>query len=128
MTLSRLREFVAPPSEMAAVPQAPEWTEYFRRLVVERAPRGGRREFLADDIAAALASSIHKNARVLEVGVGRGEILARLPNAVRHGVDTLPEAVRVARERDSRMRIDLADAMTMDLGETYDAIIVDRLV
>ncbi len=104
------------------------WLDYFRRLAVGPAPRGHRRAFLDDDIASTLAGAIHKDARVLEVGVGRGEILARLPNAVRRGIDVLPEAVRIARERDPRMRIDLGDALTMDLGEKYDAIIADRIV
>jgi SAM-dependent methyltransferase len=125
MTLSRLRELVADP--VAAVPQAPQWTDYFRRLVTEQ-PRGGRREFLADDIATTLAGAIHKSMRVLEVGVGRGEVLARLPNAVRHGVDTLPEALHAARTRDPQMKLFTADALTMNLGEKYDAIIADRIV
>ena len=128
MTLSRLRERVVDRRATTPAPHTPEWTDYFRRLVTEQAPRGGRREFLTDDITQTLAGAIHKQARVLEVGVGRGEILARLPNAVRHGVDTLPEAVQATRARDPRIKCVLADALTMDLGEKYDAIIADRIV
>jgi SAM-dependent methyltransferase len=105
-----------------------EWLSYFRRLVERAPPRGGGRAFLRKDIAHALGSQIHKEARVLEVGVGAGDVLASLPNAVRHGVDLLPEAVEAARARDPRMKIRLANAVTMDLGETYDAIIADRIV
>ncbi len=105
----------------------PAWAEYFRRLVL-RQPRGRRRAYLNADIAKTLAGAIHKDARVLEVGVGRGEILAKLPNEIRHGIDILPEAVRVARDRDPRMHIELGDALTMNLGQKYDAIIADRIV
>jgi len=130
MALSRATgsAVAARPQSPRAVPNDPAWTDYFRRLVLEPAPRGGRRAFLVDDIATSLGSAIHRDARVLEVGTGRGDILARLPNTVRHGIDLLPEAVEAARERDSRMRVDLGDALTMELGEKYDAIIADRIV
>jgi SAM-dependent methyltransferase len=107
---------------------SPEWLDYFRRLIDREAPRGGRRAYLLKDIQGALSRAIRKDARVLEVGVGKGEVLAALPNEVRHGIDVLPEAVRVARARDPRMRIELANALTVDLGEKYDAIIADRIV
>ena len=89
---------------------------------------GGRREYLRDDIAEALARAIHRDDKVAEFGVGTGEILASLPNQVRHGVDILPEAVRAASERDPRMKIQLANALSCDLGAKYDAIIADRIV
>jgi SAM-dependent methyltransferase len=111
-------------------PLAPsaEWTDYFRRLVERPARLASRRAFLEADISGALGRAIHKDARVLEAGVGRGAILAGLPNAVRHGVDVLPEAVAAARARDPRMRVELANALSCSLGERYDAIVADRIV
>jgi SAM-dependent methyltransferase len=107
---------------------SPEWMAYFRRLVEEPARLEGRRRFLQNDISEALGRAIHKDACVLEVGTGTGAVLASLPNAVRHGVDVLPEAVRAARGRDSRMEIVLGNALTCDLARKYDAIVADRIV
>lgn len=127
MTQQAYSEAASPRQPRAEAP-SPEWIDYFRR-VIERRPRlDGRRRFLQRDLSGALARAIHKDAHVLEVGVGSGEILASLPNDVRHGIDILPEAVQRATARDPRMRITLANALTCDLGRTYDAIIADRIV
>ncbi|CAN5539388.1 bifunctional class I SAM-dependent methyltransferase/glycosyltransferase family 2 protein [soil metagenome] len=103
------------------------WADYFTRLLDHPVRFDGPRRHLQTDLVAALRLAIPKNARVLEVGVGSGAILAGLPNEVRVGVDALPEAVARARTTDAAMRIDLADALTLDLGEKFDAIICDRL-
>ncbi|HEY4016020.1 MAG TPA: glycosyltransferase [Polyangiaceae bacterium] len=112
----------------AECPLAPEWQEYFRALV-GRDPRfAGARRYLRDDICAVMRRLVPEDARVLEVGAGAGHVLAALPNAVRHGIDILPEAVKVARETDPSMRIDRADALTFSAPVRYDAIICDRLI
>src|SRR5260370_38545809 len=74
----------------------PAWREHFLR-VLSRSPRfGGPRRFLQKDIAAALGQAIHRDASVLEAGVGGGHLLAALPNEGRWGIDLLPEAVEPA--------------------------------
>jgi SAM-dependent methyltransferase len=118
----------SPQSAGDAHAPSPEWMDYFRRLIARPARLSGRQRFLQRDLSGALSRAIHKDAEVLEVGVGAGEILASLPNGVRHGIDVLPEAVAKARARDPRMRITLANALTCNLGRTYDAIIADRIV
>jgi SAM-dependent methyltransferase len=105
-----------------------EWQDYFRALV-GRDPRfAGARRYLRGDIAAVMRRLVPDDARVLEVGVGAGHVLAALPNRVRHGIDILPEAVRVARETDPSMRIERADALTFSAPDRYDAIVCDRLI
>jgi SAM-dependent methyltransferase len=105
----------------------PAWREHFLRLI-ERSPRfPGPRHFLQADIARAMAQSIQRDASVLEVGVGGGRLLASLRNPVRWGVDALPEAVERARLLDPSMQLSVADAVKVDLGRQFDAIICDRL-
>jgi hypothetical protein len=50
-----------------------------------------------------------------------------LPNAVRHGIDVIPEAVEAAQATDRSMRIECADVQACRLDAKYDAIICDRL-
>jgi SAM-dependent methyltransferase len=105
----------------------PDWRDHFLR-VVTRSPRfPGPSRFLQRDIAAALGQSIHRDASVLEAGVGNGRLLASLPNEVRWGIDVLPEAVERAGQLDPTLHLSVADAVNAKLGRQFDAIICDRL-
>lgn len=103
-----------------------EWKSYFERVLEARPSAAST--FLSHDIAGVLSRAIHEEHKVLEVGVGNGRTLAALRNRVRHGIDWMPQAVAQASRRDSHMRVELADALSCDLGQKYDAIIADRLV
>ncbi|MFO0667289.1 MAG: bifunctional class I SAM-dependent methyltransferase/glycosyltransferase family 2 protein [Polyangiaceae bacterium] len=105
----------------------PEWEQYFQRLLSSEPHFKGPRDALREDMIHALRLAIPPTARVLEVGVGSGATLSALPNEERVGVDILPEAIRVARGLDPTMRLSVADALTLELGEKFDAIICDRL-
>jgi len=105
----------------------PEWRDYFLRLVQSPLRFSGPRNYLRRDVRSVMRRLIPKDARVLEAGVGNGQLLADLPNASRHGIDVLPEAVEVARARDPNMTVEQADALTFSPNERYDAIICDRL-
>ncbi len=116
------------PSSAAAAPALDrQWADYFERLLDHPLRFGSPRRLLQDDLVAALRLAVPKAARVLEVGVGGGAVLSQLPNETRVGIDALPRAVERARAADGAMRIDLADALTLDLDEKFDAIICDRL-
>src|SRR5258708_7511813 len=88
-----------------------EWREYFLALL-HRDPRfaSGRR-YLRSDVVSVLRRLVPADTRVLEVGVAAGHVLASLPNAVRHGIDLLPEAVAMARRLDPAMRIEVGDIL-----------------
>jgi ubiquinone/menaquinone biosynthesis C-methylase UbiE len=66
--------------------------------------------------------------RALELGCGRGDLLAALRSSHGVGVDLAPEFVRLARERHSELGFVAADAQDIDLGETFDIIILSDLV
>ena len=83
---------------------------------------------MREDIISVMRRLIPSDARVLEVGCGAGQLLAALPNAVRHGIDLLPEAVAAAHRLDPAMRVELGEVLTFGTPDRYDAIISDRLL
>jgi len=85
------------------------------------------------DLQGALARLVSSDARVLEVGCGRGDLIASLPNNVRMGIDMLPEFVAEARLAHPDVRFETADILQMrhapkDPRARWDAIVCDRLV
>ena len=68
--------------------------------------------------------------RVLEVGCGRGDLLAALAPAYGVGVDLSPLMVEAARKRHDNPRLTFlaADAHELDLGETFDIVMMSDLV
>jgi SAM-dependent methyltransferase len=110
-----------------AEPLPAEWRSYFLQLLHEPRFPAGRR-FLRRDIGETMRRLVPKDARVLEVGVGAGHVLAGLPNEVRWGIDVLPEAVAATRSLDSRLHVEQKDVRDMALPERFDAIICDRLI
>jgi SAM-dependent methyltransferase len=67
-------------------------------------------------------------ARVLEVGCAQGDLLAALEPAEGVGVDFSPEMIARARARHPRLRFVEADAHELDLGETFDVIVLSDVI
>jgi ubiquinone/menaquinone biosynthesis C-methylase UbiE len=65
---------------------------------------------------------------VLELGCGRGDLLAALKPALGVGVDFSEEMIRAARRHHPHIRFVHADAHALDLAEKFDAIILSDLV
>ena len=105
-----------------------EWRAYFRGRSDDIAHPAAR-DFMSHDLAAALSRLIPADVSVLEVGCGRGELLAALPQIERHGVDFLPEIIGEARLRYPHLSFGVDDGTrTPAVGEaTWDAVICDRL-
>jgi ubiquinone/menaquinone biosynthesis C-methylase UbiE len=66
--------------------------------------------------------------KVLEIGCGRGDLLAALKPSTGVGIDFSEEMVRRAQQRYPELRFLCADAHSLDLDETFDAIILSDLV
>jgi SAM-dependent methyltransferase len=103
------------------------WLDYFRALVASEPAHAGARDFMNEDLRATLARLIPDDASVLEVGCGRGDLLAGLPHRTRAGIDFLPEIVEEARRRHPEIDVRVADATDETDGRTFDAVICDRL-
>jgi SAM-dependent methyltransferase len=66
--------------------------------------------------------------RVLEVGSGSGDLLAALRPAVGVGVDVSPGMVELARSRHPGLRFETVAGEHVDLGETFDYVVLSDLV
>jgi SAM-dependent methyltransferase len=115
-------------AQTETVPVPAEWRDYFLSDLGSEPRFPWGRRFLRRDISEELRRLIPADVTVLELGVGGGNLLASLPNAVRHGIDILPEAVDAARRRDPAMRIERGDALSFRSPERYGAVIADRLL
>ncbi len=104
------------------------WRATFDRAAREMPRFSSGVRHLRGDVAATLRRVVPADARVLEVGCGRGDALASLRNAVRHGLDVSPAAVERARVDHPGLDVREGDALTFRSDERYDAIVCDRLV
>jgi len=66
--------------------------------------------------------------RVLEIGCGRGDLLAALNPSVGVGVDFSGEMINLARKRHPQLKFIQADIYELQLEETFDTIIVSDVV
>jgi SAM-dependent methyltransferase len=66
--------------------------------------------------------------RVLEIGCGRGDLIANLKPDIGVGVDFSNEMIKRARETYPELRFIQADANSLDLKETFDVVILSDLV
>jgi SAM-dependent methyltransferase len=66
--------------------------------------------------------------RVLELGSGSGDLLAALEPSVGVGVDVSGGMVELARSRHPELRFERAVAEELDLGETFDVIVLSDLL
>jgi SAM-dependent methyltransferase len=66
--------------------------------------------------------------RVLEIGSGSGDLLAALRPAHGVGVDVSPGMVALARSRHPGLRLEVAAGEELDLGETFDYVVLSDLM
>ena len=71
---------------------------------------------------------IPSGARVLEIGSGSGDLLAALEPQLGVGVDVSPGMVALARSRHPGLRFEVAAGEELDLGETFDYVVLSDLM
>lgn len=106
---------------------AAAWRRHFERPDAPRSSYRFASVARRADLAGALRRLVPAEARVLEVGCGKGELLASLPNPVRHGLDTAPAAVALAQSCAPSCQVLVDDALSFVRSERYDAIVCDGL-
>ena len=71
---------------------------------------------------------VPRGTRVLEIGSGSGDLLAALEPAVGVGVDLSARMVALARSRHPGLRFEVAAGEELDLGETFDYVVLSDLM
>jgi SAM-dependent methyltransferase len=120
----------APPTEAAPTESADygDLIAFFDAFAAEE-PRWRRR----NRTYYRLLEQIHRfqippGARVLEIGSGSGDLLAALRPSYGVGVDVSPRMVDLARKRHPELRFETAAGEELDLGETFDYIVLSDLL
>ena len=71
---------------------------------------------------------VPEGSRVLEIGSGSGDLLAALEPGTGVGVDVSAAMVEVARARHPDLRFEVAAGEELDLGETFDYVVLSDLM
>lgn len=100
------------------------WDEVARQLDTWRGASGGYQRLLQ----SIYRTLVPAGRKVVELGCGRGDLLAALEPAVGVGVDLSPEMIRRARRRHPGLRFVEADVHELDLGETFDHVVLADLI
>jgi SAM-dependent methyltransferase len=66
--------------------------------------------------------------RVLEIGCGAGDLLAALEPGTGVGIDVSPALVEAARSRHPGLRFEVGVGEELDLGETFDYVVLSDLM
>jgi SAM-dependent methyltransferase len=117
--------------KQAAAGSTPEYAEvrgYFDRFAAEE-DKWLRRTGGYHAIARGIFSSlVPPGRRILEIGCGRGDLLAHLDPSRGVGVDVSPGMVEAARERHPSLEFACAAGEELELGETFDYIVLSDVV
>lgn len=102
--------------------------EHWDALARRRAGRGALAGYYHRRLAEVYRALVGPGRRVLELGCGRGDLLAALAPAVGVGIDFSGEMLRQARRRHPALRFLQADAHQLPLDEAFDVVILSDLV
>jgi SAM-dependent methyltransferase len=118
---------IAPQERVAADPYA-ELVAFFDRFA-EDEPRWKRRNRTYHRLVTQLTRFyVPRNARVLEIGSGSGDLLAALEPSEGVGVDVSGGMVGQARARHPELRFEHSAGENVRLGETFDYIVLSDLL
>ncbi|MDQ3823626.1 MAG: glycosyltransferase [Actinomycetota bacterium] len=116
----------APPAEEVA-PYA-ELAAFFDRFADDEQRWRRRNRTYHRLIEQIFRFQIPRGSRVLEIGSGSGDLLAALEPSVGVGVDVSPGMVALARSRHPGLRFEVAAGEELDLGETFDYVVLSDLM
>jgi SAM-dependent methyltransferase len=115
----------------AADPVGPEYAELaaaFDRFAPEEARWRRRNRTYHRLIEQITRFHVPPGLRVLEIGSGSGDLLAALRPSYGVGVDVSRATVELARSRHPDLRFERAAGEHLELGETFDVIVLSDLV
>jgi SAM-dependent methyltransferase len=116
------------PADALVPPPYAEIARSFDAFVTQE-ERWRRRNRTYHDLLERVAQfHVPPGQRVLEIGCGSGDLLAALEPSVGVGVDVSAGMVAAARERHPELRIEHATGEELELGETFDTIVLSDLL
>lgn len=87
-----------------------------------------RSSYYYELLAGAYREFVPPGASVLEIGCGTGTLLASLDPRRGVGVDISPKMIAIAAAKHPALSFHVADAEALDLGETFEYIIVPDVI
>jgi len=121
-------ERTEPQSETSVGPEYADLAASFDRFAPEEARWRRRNRAYHRLIEQICRFHVPPRQRVLEIGCGGGDLLAALRPSVGVGVDVSAGMVELARDRHPELRFEHASGERLDLGETFDVIVLSDLV
>lgn len=101
---------------------------FFDGLAKKEIRFGWFRNFYRKELERYHQRWIPEGASVLEIGCGKGDLLASLKPSRGVGIDFSEEMIEVARSRYPDLEWKVTDVEDLDLGETFDYVILSNLV
>ncbi len=102
--------------------------EHWDAVAREFADKKGWGSYYHERLAEVHQHLVSPGLRVLEIGCGQGDLLASVKPSYGVGVDLSGEMIRQAKERHPELTFHELDAHELNLGETFDVIILSDLV
>lgn len=102
--------------------------QYFDALAPDRERWIARNRYYHDQLGRIFSFFIPAGRRVLEVGVGTGQLLAALKPSHGVGIDLSPNMVAVARQKHPEFDFRVGDVEQLDLDEKFDDIVISDLI
>jgi ubiquinone/menaquinone biosynthesis C-methylase UbiE len=104
-----------------------QWIRHWDEVARFRDREPGWGEAYRERLTAIYRLLVPPGRRVLELGCGRGDLLAALQPAVGVGVDFSPEMLARGRVRHPQLRFVEGDVHDLDLDEPFDVILLADL-
>jgi len=102
--------------------------EHFEEIAVDYDRWKARSSYYYELLAEIYREFVPPGASVLEIGTGTGTLLAKLRPRRGVGVDISPKMVEIAAAKFPGLSFLAADAETLDLGETFEYVIVPDVI
>jgi SAM-dependent methyltransferase len=120
---------MAPPAAADRVgPEYADLAAFFDRFAPDEARWRRRNRTYYRLVAQVMRFLVPRNKRVLEVGSGGGDLLAAVEPDYGVGIDVSAGMTELARARHPGLRFETAAGERLDLGETFDYVLLSDLV
>lgn len=102
--------------------------EYYDNIAQARLKWKKRNKFYYQELVKYFSFIIHPQSTVLELGCGTGELLNAVKPSYGVGVDLSSRMIEIAKRKFPSLRLHVQDVENLDLGESFDYVILSDLV